>query len=531
MDVTKKEVLQLLPPYEDKWETVTETQEVSDIVRDILKCHNMFSGYYDKIAMLFYDPDLGKTCDNLYNFCKKNIRYSEENEKIQTTALPTGILIRGHGDCKHFSSFIGGCLSAIARETGIPIDWHYCFASYKATQETPYHVFVVVNAPDGEIWIDPTPGAADQEPVWVLNKKPRAGAVAGQIGKISRGNRYIGSLTPNYLAFTGAGQGKVLDSIPGYPDDLPKLQLVLNPDGTNPRLCFYNYPEMTSNMNNWYNFPVQPPNYPHTPAPEYLTDWNPMNTYGTFQIVTSDEVQAEKAAYAVGRVFVPFGDSTLPTVAKNRPAMTSDPVGQMQTPKLPNNPTISALPVQRLFYRGVSNYALSLHPWQWIMENVQAYVNKYLTVPYVLTDLIPYGSNWVLQFQNATTGRNAGKLSAYLSGCNFLVQPLGKMDFWDKFYLVAPVLITAVAALESGGAYAPALIAAVGALYKKYVITPISTQTASTTAIEAYKGTPANVNTPEVQKTLAPPAVIPGLNNNILLIGLAALMLVYGLDD
>lgn len=172
MYVSKSFILDRLPKYRNEWVTIMQRQAVPDIMRSMFEAHAQFRSYYDKIGAYFLGNTLAQTCDNLYNFCRENIRYREESEEWQTTALPTGILVRGFGDCKHYAAFIAGCLAAIERAEGVTIDWCYCFASYKWTQPTPYHVFVVVRDEDGaEIWVDPTPGAYGKQPVWIVTKK------------------------------------------------------------------------------------------------------------------------------------------------------------------------------------------------------------------------------------------------------------------------------------------------------------------------------------------------------------------------
>lgn len=178
MHVSREALLGQLPPFADEWVTLTPDQDVHDIIVAMVDSYPEFAPYYDRIGNFFVGKDISETCDNLYQFCKDNIQYREETEDWQTVSLPAGILTRGHGDCKAYAAFIGGCLGAIARETGVPIDWEYCFASYKLFQRTPYHVFVVVHTADGDIWVDPTPGAEDKQPVWVVCKKP-AGAIGG----------------------------------------------------------------------------------------------------------------------------------------------------------------------------------------------------------------------------------------------------------------------------------------------------------------------------------------------------------------
>lgn len=167
------EVLQLLgklPPYEDAWINIHDNQTVPDIINEVLEAHQEFALYYDKISSFFYSPDLDKVCNNIYSFLKKNIKYKEETESDQTTALPTGILTRRQGDCKHYSGFSAGILDSLKR-MGHDINWCYRFASYRMFDKTPHHVFVVVNPGKDEIWIDPTPGANSLTPIWQMDKK------------------------------------------------------------------------------------------------------------------------------------------------------------------------------------------------------------------------------------------------------------------------------------------------------------------------------------------------------------------------
>lgn len=170
--VDKNLLIEMLPAYKNEWVTVMQKQEVPHIIEEVFEAHKDFGKYYDKIGVLFEGATISETADNLFHFCKDNIAYKEEGEEFQTTAIPAGILVRGHGDCKHYASFIAGCLGAIERNTGKNIDWEYCFASYKLSQRTPYHVFVIAKDEEGnEIYIDPTPGAYGKEPVWWYRQK------------------------------------------------------------------------------------------------------------------------------------------------------------------------------------------------------------------------------------------------------------------------------------------------------------------------------------------------------------------------
>lgn len=169
--VTRDQLLKKLPPYKDEWILINDKQTVHDIVCEVIEAHDEFAPYYDKIALCFDGSNTDAVCRNIDNFLRRNIKYREESETDQTTALPAGILTRKQGDCKHYSSFAGGILSALNRE-GKKIKWCYRFASYRIFDSEPHHVFIVVNpGTENEIWIDPTPGANAKQPLWILDKK------------------------------------------------------------------------------------------------------------------------------------------------------------------------------------------------------------------------------------------------------------------------------------------------------------------------------------------------------------------------
>lgn len=158
---TKNQVLKYLPPYVDKWVLIKKDQYVPDIEKEILESHVLFAGLYDCFSFLFKDRNPGTVAEELVRFCKKEITYREETVEDQTSAVPQGILVRGHGDCKHYALFCGGVLGSLNRTANAGIDWWFCFASYKKSEKVPYHVFVALQDGDTEIWLDPTPGAGE----------------------------------------------------------------------------------------------------------------------------------------------------------------------------------------------------------------------------------------------------------------------------------------------------------------------------------------------------------------------------------
>lgn len=168
--ITPEKILDVLPPYQDQWLTITPDQDVKDIVKEIVEAHKEFAPYYDKFALWFDDKDVEVTANKLFDFCKKYIRYKEETTDDQTTTLPTGLLKRQRGDCKHYASFIAGVLSSIERQTGKKINGNYRFASYDPLNPQPHHVFIVLKKGRDEIAIDPTPGSETKEPIYFLDK-------------------------------------------------------------------------------------------------------------------------------------------------------------------------------------------------------------------------------------------------------------------------------------------------------------------------------------------------------------------------
>jgi hypothetical protein len=167
--VTVNEILMQLPPYEDRWQVVVDEQDVDDIVDEIITAHKMFAGYYDRFSSLFLCKTPSEISEALYTFNKQNIRYREETEKAQTSALPTGFLTRGYGDCKHYALFNAGVLASLNRLYGCGFKWCFYFAAYNGGK-IPYHVFVSVRDGAEEIWIDPTPGAGDQLPTLLIKQ-------------------------------------------------------------------------------------------------------------------------------------------------------------------------------------------------------------------------------------------------------------------------------------------------------------------------------------------------------------------------
>ncbi len=167
--VTPSLILSHLPPYRDQWELIKKRQYVPDIITEVCTAHALFAPYYDQFSYLFYTNDPDELCEALHRFCRNYIRYAEESIETQTSALPTGILTTGVGDCKHFSLFNAGVISSLNRLYGCRFEAAFVFAGYRGAGE-PHHVFVaVMESEDSEIWLDPTPGGGGT-PTLIIEK-------------------------------------------------------------------------------------------------------------------------------------------------------------------------------------------------------------------------------------------------------------------------------------------------------------------------------------------------------------------------
>lgn len=158
--VTREQILNKLPPFNNRRDVLVNDQDVADIITGILATHQQYAKQYDKIAPYFIGANNYETGRNIWTFLKNNVQYKVEPESAQMLKSPAAIVtgtVNGRtntSDCKNMSLFTGGVLSAINRAGG-RINWAYRFASYKLWDKVPQHVFVVIN-PDtnNEIWVD-----------------------------------------------------------------------------------------------------------------------------------------------------------------------------------------------------------------------------------------------------------------------------------------------------------------------------------------------------------------------------------------
>ena len=144
-----------LPAFRGIKQVITKDQSTQDIMNEVFRAHFVFKKDYDLLLDYFSAVDPVKLAQQVFTFCKDNIKYKIETENLQSTRSPAGILYLRNGDCKHFSGFVAGILDAARRMYKQKFQLYYRFASYDLLDDMPAHVFVILKVDGKEYWIDP----------------------------------------------------------------------------------------------------------------------------------------------------------------------------------------------------------------------------------------------------------------------------------------------------------------------------------------------------------------------------------------
>jgi len=227
------EIREILPYY-DQYNLQVEDHDTNDIVKCLKKYHKIHGPNYDKISLLFWKGSAEKTGRYLFDFLKKNVRYDTEPEDYQTVKTPAAILHQGHGDCKHYASFITGVCDSLER-SGYPIKSKYRFVSDTPDKDI-HHVFAVledkkqVGSTGIDYWVDPV--------LNIFNKRPNFYNIKDTIMSNGIGSLYHISGSSNELTNIGN-----IERLFNTPD---KIHQVLRVHNINPRHF--------TNANHLYNF-------------------------------------------------------------------------------------------------------------------------------------------------------------------------------------------------------------------------------------------------------------------------------------
>jgi len=153
--VAPKILLQKLQPYKRENIVLVNDQDLGDIINGIIKTHGKYAKQYEAILPYFEDDDIVETAKNVFEFLKQNCKYVIESDQKQTLRSPSAIIATGKNmgcDCKSYSLFFGGILSAYKRKYNTNDKLFYRFAGYNG--KDLQHVFVVCNHDGEDYWCD-----------------------------------------------------------------------------------------------------------------------------------------------------------------------------------------------------------------------------------------------------------------------------------------------------------------------------------------------------------------------------------------
>jgi hypothetical protein len=142
----------------------------------MLEAHKTYASEYDKISDNFYAGGAVQTAKKIFQFLKKNIKYTVDSEASQKIMSPSAIISIGKNDCKNYALFIVGVLDSLKRKGYFKNKVFYRFASYRLLDEIPHHTFAVVVDDNGnEIFVDPVLSSFNERKTYFhkIDKSPK----------------------------------------------------------------------------------------------------------------------------------------------------------------------------------------------------------------------------------------------------------------------------------------------------------------------------------------------------------------------
>ena len=172
----KNILLGKLTPFSNQRRLLINEQQVKDIVSAMLEAHKTYASEYDKISDNFYSGGAVQTAKKIFEFLKKNIKYTVDSEASQKIMSPSAIISIGKNDCKNYALFIVGILDSLRRKGYFNNKVFYRFASYRLLDEIPHHTFAVVIDDQGnEIFVDPVLSSFNERKTYFhkIDKTPK----------------------------------------------------------------------------------------------------------------------------------------------------------------------------------------------------------------------------------------------------------------------------------------------------------------------------------------------------------------------
>ena len=172
----KNILLGKLTPFSNQRRLLVNEQQVKDIVSAMLEAHKKYASEYDKISDNFYSGGAIQTAKKIFQFLKKNIKYTVDSEASQKIMSPSAIISIGKNDCKNYALFIVGILDSLRRKGYFNNKVFYRFASYRLLDEIPHHTFAVVIDDNGnEVFVDPVLSSFNERKTYFhkIDKSPK----------------------------------------------------------------------------------------------------------------------------------------------------------------------------------------------------------------------------------------------------------------------------------------------------------------------------------------------------------------------
>lgn len=130
-------------------EVIKCKQNARNIALQLKRAVNDSKAGASVISPKFRGKSVFMTCFNVYNFCRNNIKYVRETDRLQTAKTIQRILYDKFGDCKHYTTFCCSILQSLG------IDCEMRLISQNFYDPEPTHIYCVAFINGKEIIVDP----------------------------------------------------------------------------------------------------------------------------------------------------------------------------------------------------------------------------------------------------------------------------------------------------------------------------------------------------------------------------------------
>lgn len=154
-----------IPKPDNRQATVHYDGNTHDIIETILSMNTTAEKQLQNFAKYFQSDSLLNTSSLIWNFIKKNIKYSKDPAEIQLIKAPSQLWATKKGDCKSMALFVAGILF------NLKIPFAYRFTSYSKNNEITHVYIIIHNFKTGQnIIIDPVYTHFNSEKKFSFNK-------------------------------------------------------------------------------------------------------------------------------------------------------------------------------------------------------------------------------------------------------------------------------------------------------------------------------------------------------------------------